>query len=423
MGDNSNSSLTFNLYEEQGHEETTLDISSQGLATLPKIENKMLCILYLQNNKIKDLPDDFFETLPYLTWFDMRDNELCDIPKSIKNHQNLSHLLLQNNKLSTLPNELGTVVNLKVLQISGNPLTYPPKEIINAGTAKIVQFLHKKFIDEQDSQLRSASVGDENSNLNTKLLSETDLKSYNSVYEENLKGRQYLSVLLSEKDVTESEIEFYSKNKGKCPKLATSRKKTSPCHTQSSKYLKPVYARSKEKQDAKITQTYLREMALKKQKDLMASKDKILQSRKNLELLKNFRKTYRTNQLSMPRGNTHYKRTANDYPYDTNPEYMTLLTRDDIEKDLPDKYKKRLWRRPKPTVPRKKNGDVHLAMKIKKLFETLEAIDLNKREMTPRTEQKMLLNEIHKITEIKQKLMELSANNSKSVETEKLPVL
>lgn len=237
-------------------------------------------MLYLQNNKIQDLPDDFFEILPNLTWFDIRDNRLSNIPKSIKNHQNLSHLLLQNNNLTTLPNELGTVMSLKVLQISGNPLIYPPKEIINAGTGKTMQFLLKKFIDEQDSLLRLASVSDENSSLNTKLLSETDLKSYNSVYEENLKNRQYLSVLLSEKDVTESEIEFYSKNKRKCPKLATSRKKVTPCHTQSSKYLKPVYARSKEKQDVKITQTFLREMALKKQKDLMARKDKILQGRK-----------------------------------------------------------------------------------------------------------------------------------------------
>lgn len=76
---------------------------------------------------------------------------------------------------------------------------------------------------------------------------------------------------------------------------------------------------------------------------------------------------------------------------------MTLLNRDDLEKDLPDKYRKNLVRRCKPTVPRKSNNDVHLALKIKQLFENLEAIDLNRKDMTPRTEQKMLLNEIQKV--------------------------
>lgn len=86
-----------------------------------------------------------------------------------------------------------------------------------------------------------------------------------------------------------------------------------------------------------------------------------------------------------------------NYPYDTHPDYMTLLTREDIEKDLPDKYRKKLRKRSKPTVPRKSNNDIHLALKIKQLFENLEAIDLNRKDMTPRTEQKMLLNEIQKV--------------------------
>lgn len=88
---------------------------------------------------------------------------------------------------------------------------------------------------------------------------------------------------------------------------------------------------------------------------------------------------------------------SNDYPYDTNPDYMTVLCRHDLEKDLPDKYRKNLIRKSKPTVPRKSNNDVHLALKIKQLFDNLEAIDLNRKDMTPRTEQKMLLNEIQKV--------------------------
>lgn len=88
------------------------------------------------------------------------------------------------------------------------------------------------------------------------------------------------------------------------------------------------------------------------------------------------------------------------FPYDTNPEYMTLLTRQDIEKDLPDKYKRNLVRRSKASVPRKNKSDVHLAMKIKKLFENLEALDLNRSSMSPRTEQKVLMNEIQQVVSI-----------------------
>lgn len=62
--------------------------------------------------------------------------------------------------------------------------------------------------------------------------------------------------------------------------------------------------------------------------------------------------------------------------------------------------RKRLYRRSKQSVPRKSSDDVHLAMKIKKLFENLEAIDLNRRAMSPRSEQKVLLEEIQKVREV-----------------------
>lgn len=114
-----------------------------------------------------------------------------------------------------------------------------------------------------------------------------------------------------------------------------------------------------------------------------------------MEFLRNWRKNYKNKQSFMSNDTTNY--TEPQYPYDTYPEHMTFLTREDIEKDLPDKFRKKIVRRSKPTVPRKSNNDVHLAMKIKKLFENLEAIDLQTNEMTPRTEQKILLHEIQKV--------------------------
>ncbi|CAK1594354.1 unnamed protein product [Parnassius mnemosyne] len=418
MSDKLNTSLQSNLYEEEFNKDKTWDLSYQGLEVIPKNDNKLLCAIYLQNNSIQKLPDDFFDSYPCLMWLDLRENRLNEIPKSIKNHQSLTHLLLQNNNLSSLPNELGTVLSLKVLQINGNPLTYPPRDIINAGIEKTLQYLHDKFIEELFLQSSSASEDRNESSRNSNIILSNELLSYNSLLDEKFKTSKALSVQLGEKDLNDSDDEFYAKIKGKCPKLAASRNKTLPSYSQSSKYLKPVYVCGKDKQDEKIKQRFLKDMAVKKRKDLLASREKILQNKKNLELLKNWRSNYRSIQMSVLRGKISYEFSTKNYPYDTSPEYMALLTREDIEKDLPDKYRKRLWRRSKPTVPRKNNGDVHLAMKIKQLFENLEAIDLNREQMTPRTEQKVLLNEIHKISEIKQKLMELSATNSRSVAAE-----
>ncbi|XP_053619432.1 leucine-rich repeat-containing protein 27-like isoform X2 [Plodia interpunctella] len=392
-------SIPTNIYEEVLTEETICDLSSSDLET----------VLYLQNNRISELSEDFFPSLPSLMWLDLRNNCLTNIPKSIQTHPSLTHLLLQNNKLTALPDELGTL-SLKVLQLNGNPITYPPKEIINEGTLKILSFLNQKCIEKilVQSPIELSEDGQSTRTFDT--ISQS--RSYNSVLDRSKIKEKSLSVILNDKEVDSEEEEYYEKIKGKCPKLAKSRYKSVQSYTQSSKYVDPPEAESKAVANFKIKQNYLKDLAIKKHKDLLAKRDKILQDRKNIQLLQNWRREYRIKQHS---ADGTYKLEPKCFPYDTNPEYMTFLTREDIEKDLPDKYKRKLVRRCKPTVPRKSSNDVHLAIKIKQLFENLEAIDLNRSDMTPRTEQKVLLNEIQKITEIKQKLMELSSSNAMSV--------
>ncbi|XP_041985273.1 E3 ubiquitin-protein ligase LRSAM1-like [Aricia agestis] len=392
------------IYENDSTE-NVLSLPSKNLISIPELCNKYLSIIYLQDNQIEIIPDDFFTSLPNLTWLDMRNNILSEIPKTVQNHQKLAHFLLKNNKIVSLPNELGTVQNLKVLQLSGNPIEYPPPEIIKAGTSKIIAFLRDKFLNEileSPSNVSDKTIDLENS---TRFRQNPNSSSHNL----KSKSRNNLSVQFTEKD-NDSDEEQYSKNGGKCPKLAKSRSKT--FLTQSSKYLKPLRVPTKSKQDEKMREAFLKELAIKKQKDINAATETILQGRRHKEYLRNWRQNYRNKQLFMGSHNIQQKQ---DFPYDTNPEYMTILTRADIEKDLPDKYRRRLLRKSKQSVPRKNNEDVLLAMKIKQLFENLEAIDLNRQCMTPRTEQKALLGEIHKITEIKQKLKELSTSNFTSI--------
>lgn len=217
-------------------------------------------------------------------YLDLRDNLLTDIPKTIHNHQTLTHLLLQNNKITSLPNELGSVVTLKVLQLNGNPLMFPPREVINAGISAIMKYLNESYV--RDIFTRSQS------NLSEDTVSFNDnyrdnyipqVTSYNSVIDqEKLKKSNNLRVKVKEKEhSSDSEEEFLSKIKGKCPKLAKSRHKTMPAYCQSSKYVKPhCIITGSLKNTEKIEQSYLKDLATKKHKEMLAKREKILQDRK-----------------------------------------------------------------------------------------------------------------------------------------------
>lgn len=212
-------------------------------------------------------------------YLDIRNNKLTDIPKSIKHHPCLTHLLLQNNKLTSLPDELGTVIHLKVLQLGGNPLMYPPREVINAGVLSVLQYLNNKYIDNlfvgTQSEMSEETVS--TSEISPENYSQEAL-SYNSVIDGE-KLKKAMSIRLNERESDNSDEEYYSKLKGKCPKLVKTRF-TLPAHYQSSKYVKTEFSDGKNQLEAKIKQNYLRDLALKKHRELLATRDKILQGRK-----------------------------------------------------------------------------------------------------------------------------------------------
>lgn len=214
-------------------------------------------------------------------YLDLRDNELTDLPKSIKKHPALTHLLLQNNRLTSLPDELGTVSTIKVLQLNGNPLMYPPREIIKAGVSKVIDFLHEKYIENIFVRSQSNLSEDASINDNYNEITYQEVISYNSVIDKDkLKQNTKLTIQMNEKESEDSEEEYLGKMKGKCPKLDKSRHKTLPTFYQSSKYLKPLRPDCMLAQTVKIKQSYLKELAIKKHKELLATKDKILQDRK-----------------------------------------------------------------------------------------------------------------------------------------------
>lgn len=85
------------------------DYSNRELKTIPHeiLDMKFLKMLYLEGNQLMYLPPKFFPLLTNLTWLDLRNNLLLELPADIGDHTNLQTLLLQNNRLEYLPNELG----------------------------------------------------------------------------------------------------------------------------------------------------------------------------------------------------------------------------------------------------------------------------------------------------------------------------
>ena len=90
-------------------------------------------------NKIKEINENCFDNLVSLVNFNLRDNQLDNLPKTIMKLQVLERFDLSNNNLSSLPVELGSIESLKQLLLVGNPLRTIRKDIISRGADAILK--------------------------------------------------------------------------------------------------------------------------------------------------------------------------------------------------------------------------------------------------------------------------------------------
>lgn len=81
--------------------------------------------LHLQHNKLKQLPDEIFINLENLMYLDARNNDLESFPVTVKKHEGLETILLQDNLIEDFPIELGSLEGLKTLAIEFNPMRFP----------------------------------------------------------------------------------------------------------------------------------------------------------------------------------------------------------------------------------------------------------------------------------------------------------
>ncbi|NP_001107261.2 leucine-rich repeat-containing protein 27 isoform X3 [Rattus norvegicus] len=119
-----------------------LDLSQKGLRHLGKFfKIPNLQQLHLQRNLLSEIPQDFFQLLPNLTWLDLRYNKIRVLPPGIGSHKHLKTLLLERNPIKALPVELGQVTTLTALNLRHCPLEFPPYLIVQKGLVSILTFL------------------------------------------------------------------------------------------------------------------------------------------------------------------------------------------------------------------------------------------------------------------------------------------
>ncbi|XP_077619027.1 leucine-rich repeat-containing protein 27 isoform X2 [Crocuta crocuta] len=119
-----------------------LDLSQSGLHQLGEIFRiPNLKQLHLQRNALCEIPTDFFQLLPNLTWLDLRCNRIRALPSGIGAHKHLKTLLLERNPIKTLPVELGHVTTLRALNLRHCPLEFPARPVVQKGLGAILAFL------------------------------------------------------------------------------------------------------------------------------------------------------------------------------------------------------------------------------------------------------------------------------------------
>ncbi|KAG9275493.1 leucine-rich repeat-containing protein 27 [Astyanax mexicanus] len=129
----------------------SLHLSRQSLNLLPDhaLKHTQLQNLYLEGNKISNLPENMFSSLPCLVWLDLRHNQLTCLPAGIGQHRCLKTLLLEGNPITELPKELGNVITLRALNLRNCPISFPPQDVLQQGLAHIMQFLRRRSVAER----------------------------------------------------------------------------------------------------------------------------------------------------------------------------------------------------------------------------------------------------------------------------------
>jgi len=101
---------------------TTLDLSNQGLTSLPAyvLKQTNLQELNISNNNLTGALPAEIRFLSKLKVLKASNNQMTGVPAEVGQLSQLELLDLSNNQLTGLPNEIGNLTKLKQLNLSGN---------------------------------------------------------------------------------------------------------------------------------------------------------------------------------------------------------------------------------------------------------------------------------------------------------------
>ncbi|XP_053984268.1 uncharacterized protein LOC128879291 isoform X2 [Hylaeus volcanicus] len=345
--------------------ETFADFSNTEIKQFPnEILNRFsrLRMLYMADNNLTELPSEVFTSLRYLEWLDLRNNQLSSLPNSIESHQCIETLLLQGNKFEELPLELCTLAKLKTLQVARNPLVTPPKEIVALGCKEILEFLRTKWNDAHPERRVEFKESKIEPKLSTILC--------------------YQSPKRSRKRISSSKNTVRDRN-------ASTRDKR--------KSYKPSNRCENKGANASAENRLL---WYSKIRELFARQSSILQKVKDQNVMKEWRRDKRSFSTAMEKA---MKRNGDDIPFGFDPEdYASIFKRRSKSENL------RLGKRGKKKYDPPKN----INKTIKDLSESLDRLEIKTMdEITPRTKQSLLENEIKKILQFQAEIENLRKYN------------
>ncbi|CAJ1072811.1 uncharacterized protein si:ch211-106k21.5 [Xyrichtys novacula] len=102
----------------------TLDLSHCNISSINITDKEASTLqrVYLDHNRLKELPKDFLSSQPHLVEVNLSENLIQKLPEGfLKDSKNLLRLYLQRNQLQSLPASLLQKPNLQTLDLYGNP--------------------------------------------------------------------------------------------------------------------------------------------------------------------------------------------------------------------------------------------------------------------------------------------------------------
>ncbi|XP_022814755.1 leucine-rich repeat-containing protein 40-like [Spodoptera litura] len=132
-----------------------LDANHNDIEELPDFYGcAALKELYMANNYIKEITEEFCDQMQHLNVLNIRDNKLEVLPENISLLQKLKRLDLTNNNLNKLPRNLGLLSQLQSINMEGNKLSFVRQDVIRGGTERMMKYLRDRITDEVVSETR-----------------------------------------------------------------------------------------------------------------------------------------------------------------------------------------------------------------------------------------------------------------------------